>query len=263
MKKTLVFKMLITFCMIALFTAFNVTNAQANESKWKFGIGTGLFGLNLDGTIGMDIPLLGGAQKIDIDMDSSDVRDVMDTAFGFGGYATNGTWLIDYSLVYLRLEDRGSDSSHGIDSAKFKYEASGFELLAGYPVLRNANIILYLHGGVRYTRHESRVNVTISGTHYTSKIDEDWVDGVIGVSANIPVAETVMWNNRITAAYGGSDGTYSVNSGLAWRFHKNWSTSLYGKFTAVEFENRSKGSSDWYLYDVNEFGAGVNILFHW
>jgi hypothetical protein len=178
-----------------------------------------------------------------------------------GGYATNGRWLIDYSVAYLKLEDDASSAV--ITSAKFKYESSGFELLVGYPVWKTSDIKISLHGGLRYTRHEVANSLTIAGTTLSNKIDEDWVDGVIGVSADIPLGKKWIWNNRITAGYGGSEGTYSAYSGLNWRFHKHWSTSFYGKYTAVEFEEGSKGDENWYLYDVDEFGAGFNVLFHW
>jgi hypothetical protein len=248
--------------MICLVTMGFHSMAQAND-EWNFGLGTGFFGLNLDGTVGMDLTTIDTAVEIDIDMSSSDVGDIMETAYGLGGYATNGTWLIDYSVHYLKLEGDESFSTGNVSRIDLQYENSGFEIMVGYPVLKNSNIVVSLHGGVRYTSHESEISVIRLGTTYTKNIDEDWVDALIGLSANIPVAEKWMWNNRITAGFGGSEGTYSAFSGLSWQFHKNWSTSLYGKYTAVEFENSTKGDADWYLYDVDEYGAGINILFHW
>ena len=247
--------------MICFITMGSHSIAQANESGWEFGLGTGFFGLNLDGTVGMGTTLL-SALELDIDVSASDTKEVMESAFGFGGYATNGTWLIDYSFLYLQLEGDGSGSN--VKYAKLEFEVSGFEAMVGYPVLKTSNITLNLHGGVRYTKHKITNSFqTLGGTAFSKEIDEDWVDALIGLSANIHFAEKWVWNNRITAGFGGSEGTYSAFTGLSWQFHKNWSTSLYGKYTAVDFENSTKGAADWYLYDVDEYGLGINILFHW
>lgn len=260
MKKKSLIKLflLIVFC---LSTMGLLSTTQANESEWKFGLGTGFFGLNLDGTVGLDVPAFGGAQELDLDLSASDAMDLMETAFGFGGYATNGSWLIDYSLIYLKLEDQVTNPNSVITNADFKFEVSGFDLMVGYPVFKKSSMVISLHGGVRYTRHEMLTQLT-SGVTVSKEIDEEWVDAVFGVSANIPLAEKWIWNNRITAGFGGSEGTYSAQTGVNWQFHKNWSTNLYGKYIAVEFENSTKGATDWYSYDVDEYGLGIGIMYH-
>ena len=50
-------------------------------------------------------------------------------------------------------------------------------------------------------------SITYSGIRHPKELDNDWVDGVMGVSANVPLGQTVVWNNRFTAAFGGSEGT--------------------------------------------------------
>jgi len=252
---------LLLLIMICLVTMGSQSLARAGGSDWKFGLGTGFFGLNLDGTVGMDLTLIDTAVEVDVDMSASDVLDVMETAFGIGGYATNGTWLIDYTVEYLKLED-GDSFAGTLSRADLKFEAKGFEIMVGYPVLKNSSIIVNLHGGVRYTNHEMVSSIVYGGTTYRKDLDNDWVDGLVGVSARVPLGATVSWDNFVNAGYGGSDGTYRAVTGLTWRFHKNWSSTLFGKYTAVEFENSSKGAADWYLYDVDEFGLGINIIYH-
>ncbi len=48
-----------------------------------------------------------------------------------------------------------------------------------------------------------------------------------------------------------------------WHFFKHWEATVYGKYTAFDFENGSKGDADWYLYDVDEYGAGLSVLVTW
>ncbi len=248
--------------MLCLIAMVSQSLAKTGGSQWKFGLGTGFFGLNLDGTLGMDLTRINTPVEFDVDMNASDVRDIIDTALGFGGYATNGIWLIDYSVQYLKLEDGESFSGGALSRVELEFESSGLEIMVGYPVWKRSDILVRVHGGVRYTNHEITGSLVYNGATYTKDLDNDWVDGVIGISAQIPLGRTVSWDNRLNAGYGGSDGTYQAYSGLTWRFHKNWSTNFFGKYTAVEFENGTKGNADWYLYDVDEFGLGLGILFH-
>ena len=54
-----------------------------------------------------------------------------------------------------------------------------------------------------------------------------------------------------------------MSTGISWRFNKNWSTGFNIKYTAVEYENSTPTAADWYLYDVDETVANVNILYSW
>ena len=72
---------------------------QAQDS-WKFGLGTGFFSMAIDGDIAF-----ADSGVLEIDLDNSDTSDLMESAFGFGGYAAKGKWRILYSLGRLTLED--------------------------------------------------------------------------------------------------------------------------------------------------------------
>lgn len=253
---------MVLLIMICLMAMSSHSFAQAGDSEWKFGFGTGLFRLHIEGEAGFTTAIA-GAQKFDVDLDPDDVSDLMETAFGIGGYATNGKLLIDYSISYLKLEDKTSSQDGVVTQAKLEYEASGAEVMIGYPVYKSSRGIIRLHGGLRYTKHDISSDMIIFGTPSGKDLTHEWVDGLIGVSAVMPLGETITWNNRLNAGFGGSDGTYQAYSGLTWKFHKHWSATLFGKYTAVDFEDGNPGDKDWYLYDVDEYGLGLNILFHW
>jgi hypothetical protein len=238
------------------------------HADWSFGIGTGIFRVNYDGDLGFNTSIddVDTPVELDVDLDADDVSDVMETAFGFGGYATDGKWMFEYSFGVLDLEDDPSRTLPGgvTVSSDLDFDKTNASLTVGYPIYHDDSLIVRLHGGVRYTDHELDADVAIDGTPVLSRdIDEDWTDALVGISADIPLAEKWMWNNKFNAGFGGSEGTYFGYTGITWRFLKHWSASLYGKYTAVEFENGSKGDSDWYLYDVDEFGVGLGVLFHW
>jgi len=236
------------------------------HAEWHFGIGTGLFFLNAEGTEGFHSIVLDRAVELDLDMDPDDFSDVTDTAFGLGGYATDGTWLIKYSIGVLKLEDSASTTLSNPPAtiiAKLDYDITAGEVIVGYPVLSNDSFTLRAEGGVRYIRHDINLGVTANSTFRNRNIDESWTDFLVGLSLAVPLAEKWSWDSQVNAGFGGSDGTYGAQTGVTWQFYKRWSTTLYGNYTAIEYENSSKGQSDWYLYDVDEYGVGLSVLYNW
>lgn len=244
-------------------------NTVSVYAEWHFGIGTGPMRLNSKGDQGFHTNLAGPVE-FDVDLAPDDFSDLTSSAIGLGGYATDGKWRIQYSIGKLELEDdAGVTTANGSSiHAELGFDITAGELIIGYPIYQSDACTVLFHGGVRYTKHEldSDVTVTVTGlgtTRIKRDIDEDWTDAVVGFSADMPFAEKWTWSNRIDAGFGGSDGTYLVYTGLTWRFFEHWSGTLYGKYTAVDFEDGSKGDAGWYLYDVDEFGPGLNILYHW
>jgi hypothetical protein len=250
-------------CVLGVLVAFGT----AAHAKWHFGIGTGLFRLHMEGDQGFHTNTAGPVE-FEVDLDPDDVGDLAKSAFGLGGYATDGQWMIQYSLGVLELEDDAKTTLPGGESvsSKINFETKGGEVTLGFPVFANNHVTFGVHGGVRYTEHELENKVTIvdGGTTKLSRdINESWTDAVIGLSADVPLAQKWAWNNRVNAGFGGSEGTYMAYTGVSWRFFPRWSATLYGKYMAVEYENGKKGDSDWYFYDVDEYGAGMSILFNW
>ena len=265
MKKPVKLTWCMKFFFFMLVGLLSISLSGVAHADWSFGIGTGIFRLNIDGDMGFDTAIAGPVE-FEVDLDPDDISDVMETAFGFGGYATAGKWMIQYSYGMMELEDKPRSTLPSGDTvhAKLGFDATGGEITVGYPIYEDTSLIVRLHAGARYTDHEIDRDLTINGTPEVSRdIDEDWTDALFGISADIPFAEKWMWNNKFNAGFGGSEGTYFAQTGLTWRFLKHWSASLYGKYTALEYENGSKGDSDWYLADWDEFGLGLGVLFHW
>jgi hypothetical protein len=250
-------------CVIVVLGVF-IMGANAAYAEWHFGIGTGLFRLNAKGDVGVTTKVAGPV-KADLDLKPEDFDDLMQSAFGFGGYATNGTWMIGYSFSQLCLGDDTKFTTPGGEQAKydFDFDITGAEVTVGRPIFKGKRVIVGLHGGVRYTQHDISSDLKVGGINYKRDLDNSWADALIGASLAVPFSKTVVWNTKANAGFGGSNGTYYGNTGVTWRFLKNWSITGYGKYTAVDYENEDKGDSDWYLYDVNEFGYGATVLFNW
>jgi hypothetical protein len=261
MMKKYIFFPLITFMTFIFFSS-------AAYAEWHFGIGTGLAFNNIDGKQGFTSVLVGPI-KYDVKLDPGDFNDLTKTAFGFGGYATNGTLLIQYSYANIELEDKASEYVPAYDSTAkltINFKMTGAELTVGYPVYKTASLVAMIDGGVRYTKHEFDNSLRVKGAitdRGSRSFDHDWTDAVLGVIVNVPLARQWTWNNRLNAGFGGSDGTYLASTGVTWRFLKHWSAGITGKYAAVKYENGSKSDRDWYFYDADESSVGINVLFNW
>jgi len=253
-------QLLVILCVLGVATGYStVANAE-----WHFGIGTGLFRLHADGDEGFHTNIAGPV-VLDVDLEPDDFSDLAESAFGLGGYATDGTWLIKYSIGVLKLHDDASRTLSGgtTVSADLDYDITAGELLVGYPVFSGDSFTLRAEGGVRYINHDIDLDVAVNSTPLSRSIDEDWTDALVGLSLAVPFAEEWSWDSHVNYGFGGSEGTFGAQTGISWRFFTHWSATLYGKYTAIDFENGSRGDTDWYLYDVDEYGAGLSVLFNW
>lgn len=227
--------------------------------EWHFGIGTGPSILKIDGDIGFHTNIEGPV-KLPIDADPDDIMDVMDSAVGLSGYVTNDRWTFKAAYGSLDLEGSGDEGPVHLD---LEFEMTGAEFTVGYAIYENPHLKLNLIGGIRYTEQEISVDLSTERSQLNRTIDNDWTDAVIGLSANVPVTPTLTWNTEMDAGFGGSEGTYTANTGLTWQFYKGWSGTLFYQYSAVDFENGTQGSRDWYLYDMNEQSLGLVILYNW
>lgn len=254
---------LVTIILAGSFALFSIAQAE-----WNYGVGTGIFLLNAEGDQGFNVALGGiGPVTLDVDLDPEDFSDAAETALGLGGYATNGDWMFTGSFGVLKLEgDPSVTFGPQTVAAELNFDIFTAELTAGYTALADESLVVRIYGGARYISHDLSSKISASGpiTGETSGgVDEAWVDALVGVTVDVVLAEKWSWNNRLEAGYGGSDGSYLAKTGISWMFAEHWSTSLYAQYYAVDFENGDEGDSDWYLYDVDEFGWGLNVMYHW
>lgn len=235
------------------------------HAQWRHGIGTGLSAQNVSGTQGYNSVV--GPVKFDVDLSPSDFKDLAKSAFGFGGYAANGPWLIQYGLGFQELEDTSSTQVGASTVAvKINFKVSGGEVTAGYLVHKSPSALVYLDGGLRYTKHEFDNSLTVTGAvnfQGANRFSHSWTDAVVGTTINVPVAPKWTWMSRLNAGFGGSEGSYFAQTGLTWQINPSWSASATAKYMKVEFENGRQGDADWYLYDAEETSLGLSVLYNW
>jgi hypothetical protein len=242
---------------IALILAGSAYSSTAS-AEWKFGIGTGISRLNVEGDISVE-SAFGGPIDLDIDLDPDDIDDLIDTAFGFGGYATDGTWLITYAYGSLTLK---GDETVGPISADIEFETTTIEVLVGYPLLRRDKFSMNVLGGVRNLAHDLDTEFSDGVTTLKNSRDDDWTDLVLGVTADLRLNERWTWANQFDIGNGDSEGNSTIKTALNWQFGEQWSASFFAKKASIEVETGDEGDSDYYKYDNDETTVGASFLYH-
>ena len=236
------------------------SHAMADDSSWVFGVGTGIFALNVDGDLGLNTAA--GPSLSKLDLSTSDLQDVTDSAFGIAGFMAKDKWKINYTISQLTL---GGDQNAEVTNGGFSYRAdmefkiSGLDLNVEYRL--NPSWSTYV--GIRNTKHDVEFNYSGDNTIIDRDIENDWTDLYVGLSYTKPFSKTVVWNTKVDIGAGDSEGSTTFNTGVTWLFSPSWATTLYAKHYSVEYENGSEGDEDWYLYDSSEFGAGLGITYLW
>ncbi len=259
---------LLTVFIVSLIGVSSV-NAQ---KKWFYGVGTGFTFMNAEGDQGLYFSST-GTIEFEVDMGPEDFNDFTQSAFGLGGYATDGSWMIAGSFGGLKLgDDVEGDLTDEDGDGDGEYTAEIFfktfvaEATVGYTAFRSEdrNFVVTPYVGGRFMKHDFGTNLTITEGTSTIEVKEDvdnkWFDVLIGSSMGLVISPGVTWSLQADAGFGGSEGTYTFKTGLSWNPSKSWTISPNFKYSIIEYENEEKGDTDWYLYDVDEFGVGISVL---
>jgi hypothetical protein len=245
-----------------------VSQLQAQSAPWVFGLGTGFSLLNTEGTMGFNTSAFGPIEA-EYDLSPDDVQDLVETAFGFGVMASDGTWTVKASFMKIKLVDEPTGTlDGGFDfAADAFFEITGAEVTVGRTVYRSAGggFSFTPHVGVRYTKHELGLDLTISDGIPTvldaDFVDENWTDVLVGTSFDFHLSPKVTWSTTVNAGFGGSEGTYKAATALTWKPAAHWAISPNASFTKTDFENGTRGDSDWYLYDSDDIAFGLTVMY--
>ena len=219
--------------------------------EWHFGVGTGISSFSLDGDIGF--ATTAGGVIADIDLDNSDTSDMLDSAFGFSSFATNGEWTFNLSYKTVSLEDDDS----GLDA---EWDRTEYELSAAYQFAETGNHRWGVLAGVRGTDHEW----DFSAPGLRASVDEDWTDVIIGLTHAVPINDKWSWSNRADYGFGDTEGSYSVRTAINWQPYTHWVFNGNISLSAVEYGEKSDvAKPDFYYYDVDEPAFGLGFAYVW
>jgi hypothetical protein len=251
--------------MILMVAVILMAGSTADAKKWFFGIGTGLSGTNLEGNIGMTVPEIGPIYP-EVELDPEEFQDLVSTAIGGGGYATDGSWMFTVSGGYFKLEGDGSGTTDEGSplQANIDFEITLFEAHLGYTVYRSESkkFSFQPYTGVRYTGHEITSDLTVGEELSTRVRDNDWADFLIGASIGVVFSPKWSWSVSGDGGFGGSEGTGLVKTSITFRPWKHWTFSPNASFMTTDYENGNRGDEEWYKYDVEDTKVGLSFLYH-
>jgi hypothetical protein len=240
----------------------SVLLVQPAHAEWATGIGTGLARLSVDGKQGFNTQLLGDV-VFDVDLDPDDISDLMESAFGFGGYATNGKLMIQYSLSNLQLEGNTSRTvGSSTISGRIGFEITGGEVTVGYPITQGDSANISVLGGVRYLKHDLSADLVAGAAAASRGFDHAWTDVVVGLDGSVPFGEKWSWNFRVDASGGDSEGTTLLRTSVAARFFPRYTIDFSLQNQNVEVKNGVAGTSGFYVYDADETTFGISFVHH-
>jgi hypothetical protein len=243
--------------------------------KWNFGIGTGFTSLKAEGSLGLNAGQFGPIVH-DVDMDPDEFRDLLSTAFGFATYVSDGDWIISASFKKFKLkgEPEGplpASVGGGTYTAEIDYKVTRGEFTVGYTIYRsrNAKFSLTPYIGTRYIKHDIEADVGViqgqsnSPLWVSRQVDYNWTDFLIGGAIAYNLSSKWIWSASSDGGFGGSDdGSFSLLTGIGWRAMKHFTFSINYRYSTVSYENDFQGDPEWFLYDADESGAGIGIMYH-
>jgi hypothetical protein len=236
----------------AILTTYAQGAAAQQADEWRFGIGTGLGLLDLDGDVGFATE--GGGFVGDLDLDNGDTGDMVESAFGFASFANKGRWTINLSYKTLTLEDDDS----GVDAEWDRVEAN---LNVEYAFAQTGNHTWGVFAGARYFDHEWDFDLD---TGESADAEDDWTDAVVGLTHRVPFAEKWAWSNEVDYMFGDSEGGYTAQTGINWQPWTNWVFNLSLRYQSLEYGDEDDiDDDDFYYYDVDEITTGLGFMYVW
>jgi hypothetical protein len=253
------------FVRCAAVTGLMLATPLALAGDWVHGISTGFGGLALDGDIAFDTANR-GTIDVEVDLDAGDVADAMSSALALGGFSKTENMTISYSAGVLDLEGDTS-ANRGDDRAKadLGFKAMGAEIMMDYTFAKQGSNSFGVIAGVRYSKQESDLSVKLNGdTLFEGELDEDWTDVVAGLSHTYAFSPTMSWRTAIDYGFGGSDGTTHLVTGISKIFAGHWLVGLNLDYKDVQYENGTRGTGNFYNYEVEEtkLGLGIGYIFN-
>lgn len=246
---------------IAILTCLLMPLGALADDGWKFGIGTGISLLDVDGDAGFNTPV--GPVLFDASMTSDEVREYTESAFGFGGFAKKGDWTITYSIFQMDMEDTLSAEQGGnTGDLTVTFTATGAEVLTKYRFSKTAKNSWEAIGGLRYTGQEYGAELEINNvTVFDGSVDDNWLDLVVGISNIYVISPTLLWTSQLDYGLGGSEGTIHFNTGVSKILNKSWMIRGAVDVKDIEYEEGNPGDSDWFYYKATESTAGFSFMY--
>ena len=243
-----------------------------NDSEWRVDFSPYVFfPVSVDG----DSTVSG--QTVSLDLDASDILDLLD--FALAGRLE--AWKGDFGLIldgdYVNLGAKGTVETPGplpinvgvdVDVRQFYLDALGSYRVINEPYNADGDRwSLDLMGGIRYNYLKQEVGVVAGGGPgpggaTTLGGDETWVDPIIG--ARVAMTLNERWTAGLRGDIGGfgvsdADLQWSVTGGFDYRPWERTSIKFGWRYYAIDMATTLSDGA--FAYDVSQHGPYVAMTF--
>jgi opacity protein-like surface antigen len=246
-------------------SAYAHAQGEAAEDKWQFEFTPYLFGIGLNGSVGID------DVTADVDFTTDELLKHLTNAFMGTFEARKGWWLLDVDAIYTKLKDENTGAWQGpggIGSATGTLEAKLsdqiYQLTLGYRAI-DARTKLDVFGAARYTQLDTTLSLTVTtggllpGGSTSISEGVSWWDPVIGVRVIVPIAEhwSLLGYGDIGGSSSGSDRTYQLIAGVNWQLSETFAAKFGYRYLYQDYQQNN------FVWDMTLQGyyLGLGIRF--
>jgi opacity protein-like surface antigen len=234
--------------------------SSVNAEDWSNTLTPYLWGSSVYGTmaIGTERGPLGGG----VDLSSGDVFSHLKIGGMLDYRGQNDHWAVIADAMYAHLTASGSKPI-----GQFALNVEGGEKLTvietdvGYRVTPQ----LLAFAGIRYTNVSMDITANATGPVNSptgsAERSQNWVDPVVGLSADFPLAE--RWSVRLRGDVGG----FGVGAKFAWQGLGvvSWQATkliqVVGGYRYLREEYESGSGTDYFRYDIAMSGPALGVSF--
>jgi len=225
-----------------------VTEAAAQEDKWKFTAAAYGWLAGIDGTVATF-----GAPGADVSKSVSDVLNDLDGTLMGLGEARRGRWSVAGDLFWVRLkEDHAVPVAALANNVNLTTESSMVTAVGGYAVVQDAANTLDVVAGARYWSVENTLRFEGGALNGVSATDKaDWVDPVVGIKGQTKLGSKFYFNGW---ALVGSHSMWDVMGAIGYSVSEKFSVAAGYRVLSIDY------SKDSFKYDVQQSGPMLGAV---
>lgn len=196
-----------------------------------------------------------GSIEAPVSINFEDALDNLDTAFTVHYEARKGRWGMLVDIFHLSLAPEGllpNGVPLGVSLTNNIYELGG----TYRPDAMNGVDVIFGLRGVDF-----ELEASVSPVAKTSLANETWVDGFVGLRANIGLSDKFSFMVRGDVGTGASDFVGNAVLILDYRFNKN--VSMFGGYRWLTYDYETGSGRDHFAYDVTYEGPAIALRFDW
>jgi hypothetical protein len=224
--------------------------ARAQSAEFTSTVEAYLMGAAMSGTVGV------GRLDADIDVPASTIFDHLKFAALVDYRGEAPEWAVAADVVYMNLGAHGT-GSHGAVAAEVGVDELIVDVVGAYRFSPAFEVL----GGARYTDLGTDVELAATSSAGKVKVDQSWVDPIVGAQLFVPLAEKLQLQAR------GDVGGFDVGCRFTWQatVRVNWQVSRAVRlglgYRVLDQDYETGSGSDRFRWDVVSQGPLMAVAY--